>query len=51
MGPKVVSDYGSSDYLQRSVLVPPEVGYGSKGKLEIPPDTPFELQIEVLDVK
>jgi len=35
---------------RRSVIVPPELGYGSKGMQEIPPDTPFELQIEVLDI-
>lgn len=35
---------------RRSVLVPPELGYGSRGMQEIPPDTSFELLIEVLNV-
>ena len=33
---------------KRSILVPAELGFGSKGEQEIPPDTPFELQIELL---
>ena len=35
---------------KRSVLVPPEQGYGSRGLLEIPPDATFELRIEVLSI-
>ncbi|MCJ1422129.1 hypothetical protein MMC29_000008 [Sticta canariensis] len=35
---------------KRSVLVPPELGYGKDGLLEIPPNSKFELQIEVLSV-
>lgn len=37
--------------MQRSVLVTPELGYGERGEQEIPPNTPFELQVEVLDIK
>ncbi|PRW44615.1 peptidyl-prolyl cis-trans isomerase chloroplastic [Chlorella sorokiniana] len=36
---------------KRSVLVPADLGYGSKGEQEIPPDCEqFELQIELLSV-
>lgn len=42
--------YGMKKGGKRSVLVPPELGYGSKGNQEIPPDTSFELLIEVLQV-
>ena len=42
--------YGMKKGGKRSVLVPPELGYGRKGLLEIPPDTPFELQIEILQI-
>lgn len=35
---------------KRSVLVPPELGYGKDGLLEIPPNSQLELQIEVLSV-
>lgn len=45
-----VAVYGMKKGGRRSVIVPPEFGYGSKGMQEIPPDTPFELLIEVLDV-
>lgn len=37
-------------WMQRSVLVPPELGYGKDGLLEIPPNSQLELQIEVLSV-
>ena len=37
--------------LQRSVIVPPEQGYGKQGLLEIPPNATFELQVQVLSVK
>lgn len=37
--------------VQRSVIVPPEQGYGKQGLLEIPPDATFELQVQVLSVK
>lgn len=33
---------------RRSVLVPPQLGYGDRGEQEIGPNTPFELQVEVL---
>lgn len=36
---------------QRTVIVPPEVGYGKKGMNEIPPDGTFELNVELLQVK
>lgn len=36
---------------KRSVLVPPELGYGEKGYLEIPAGATFELQVELLDVR
>ncbi|GMH45624.1 hypothetical protein BSKO_13581 [Bryopsis sp. KO-2023] len=36
---------------KRSVLVPPEAGYGEKGVLEIPPNAQFELQIELLELR
>lgn len=36
---------------RRSVLVPPELGFGSKGEQEIPPDCPsIELLIELLSI-
>ncbi|XP_015688795.1 peptidyl-prolyl cis-trans isomerase FKBP18, chloroplastic [Oryza brachyantha] len=35
---------------KRRVIVPPELGYGKKGMSEIPPDAPFELDIELLEV-
>ena len=44
----------SSDWivlLQRSIIVPPEQGYGKQGLLEIPPNATFELQVQVLSVK
>lgn len=36
--------------LQRSVLVPAELGYGKKGVGEIPPGATFEMRVEVLSV-
>ena len=36
---------------KRSVIVPPELGYGDKGELEIGPGETFELRIEVLGVE
>lgn len=36
---------------KRSVMVPPELGFGDQGEQEIPPGATFELQIEVLGVK
>ena len=37
--------------LQRSILVDkPDLGYGAKGLGELPPNTTFELRIDVLDV-
>ena len=35
---------------QRSIIVPPDVGYGDKGLQEIPPNGTFELRVEVLSV-
>eukprot|EP01023_Acetabularia_acetabulum_P019481 TRINITY_DN19935_c0_g1_i1.p3 TRINITY_DN19935_c0_g1~~TRINITY_DN19935_c0_g1_i1.p3 ORF type:complete len:218 (-),score=29.55 TRINITY_DN19935_c0_g1_i1:448-1101(-) len=35
---------------KRSIIVPPELGYGDKGMLEIPPNATFELIVEILDV-
>ncbi|RLN09997.1 hypothetical protein C2845_PM11G12490 [Panicum miliaceum] len=35
---------------KRRVIVPPELGYGKRGMSEIPPDAPFELDIELLEV-
>ena len=32
-------------------MVPPEVGYGKQGLLEIPPNATFELQIQLLSVR
>ncbi|CAI9115193.1 OLC1v1016032C1 [Oldenlandia corymbosa var. corymbosa] len=36
---------------KRTVIVPPESGYGSKGMNEIPPGATFDLNIELLEVK
>ncbi|KAF3659551.1 Peptidyl-prolyl cis-trans isomerase FKBP18, chloroplastic [Capsicum annuum] len=36
---------------KRTVIVPPEAGYGSKGMNEIPPGATFDLNIELLEVK
>lgn len=35
---------------KRTVIVPPEVGYGQKGSNEIPPGATFNLNIELLQV-
>jgi FKBP-type peptidyl-prolyl cis-trans isomerase len=35
--------------MQRSVIVPPEKGYGDKGYDEVPGGATVELLIEVLD--
>ncbi|PON33098.1 Peptidyl-prolyl cis-trans isomerase, FKBP-type [Parasponia andersonii] len=35
---------------KRTVIVPPEIGYGQKGSNEIPPGATFELNIELLQV-
>lgn len=36
---------------KRSLLVPAELGYGSQGEQEIPPDCPsFDLRVELLSV-
>jgi len=45
------SVFGMKKGGKRSVIVPPELGYGSKGMEEIPPNTSFELQIEILQIK
>ncbi|KAL3734420.1 hypothetical protein ACJRO7_023727 [Eucalyptus globulus] len=36
---------------KRTVIVPPEAGYGQKGMAEIPPRATFELNIELLQVE
>ncbi|KAL3734431.1 hypothetical protein ACJRO7_023738 [Eucalyptus globulus] len=36
---------------KRTVIVPPEAGYGQKGMAEIPPGATFELNIELLQVE
>lgn len=36
---------------KRTVIVPPEAGYGAKGMNEIPPGASFDLNIELLEVK
>ncbi|KAL3505511.1 hypothetical protein ACH5RR_035352 [Cinchona calisaya] len=36
---------------KRTVIVPPEAGYGPKGMNEIPPEATFDLNIELLEVK
>ncbi|WCJ44746.1 FKBP-like peptidyl-prolyl cis-trans isomerase family protein [Euphorbia peplus] len=36
---------------KRTVIVPPEAGYGQRGMNEIPPGASFELNIELLQVK
>lgn len=38
------------EWVQRSIIVPPELGYGSQGLQEIPPNASFELQVEVLSI-
>ncbi|KAJ9186306.1 hypothetical protein P3X46_001896 [Hevea brasiliensis] len=35
---------------KRTVIVPPEAGYGQKGMNEIPPGSTFELNVELLQV-
>ncbi|CAA0807034.1 Peptidyl-prolyl cis-trans isomerase FKBP18-chloroplastic [Striga hermonthica] len=35
---------------KRTVIIPPEAGYGPKGMNEIPPGSEFELNIELLQV-
>ncbi|KAF3323141.1 peptidyl-prolyl cis-trans isomerase FKBP18 [Carex littledalei] len=35
---------------KRTVIVPPELGYGKKGLNEIPPGATFELNVELLQV-
>ncbi|KAG6522231.1 peptidyl-prolyl cis-trans isomerase FKBP18, chloroplastic-like [Zingiber officinale] len=34
----------------RTVIIPPEVGYGKKGMNEIPPGVDFEMNVELLEV-
>ncbi|KAK3425084.1 hypothetical protein EUGRSUZ_F01800 [Eucalyptus grandis] len=36
---------------KRTVIVPPEAGYGQKGMAEIPPGATFELNIELLQAE
>ncbi|WOL13398.1 peptidyl-prolyl cis-trans isomerase FKBP18, chloroplastic [Canna indica] len=35
---------------KRTVIVPPELGYGKKGMNEIPPGAGFEMNVELLEV-
>lgn len=35
---------------KRTVIIPPEAGYGQKGMNEIPPGATFELNVELLKV-
>lgn len=35
---------------KRTVIVPPEAGYGKKGMNEIPPGATFDLNIELLQI-
>ncbi|CAA7391211.1 unnamed protein product [Spirodela intermedia] len=35
---------------KRTVIVPPEIGYGQRGMSEIPPGATFELNVELLEV-
>ncbi|XP_058098259.1 peptidyl-prolyl cis-trans isomerase FKBP18, chloroplastic [Magnolia sinica] len=35
---------------KRTVIVPPEAGYGKKGMNEIPPGATFEMNVELLEV-
>ncbi|XP_039144843.1 peptidyl-prolyl cis-trans isomerase FKBP18, chloroplastic-like [Dioscorea cayenensis subsp. rotundata] len=35
---------------KRTVIVPPDLGYGQNGLNEIPPGAPFELNVELLQV-
>ncbi|CAM8912587.1 unnamed protein product [Rhodiola kirilowii] len=35
---------------KRTVIVPPELGYGSRGMNEIPPGATFDLNIELLEI-
>ncbi|GJM90021.1 hypothetical protein PR202_ga06258 [Eleusine coracana subsp. coracana] len=41
---------GNRSIAQRRVIVPPELGYGKRGMGEIPPDSAFEMDIELLQV-
>ncbi|KAL6982590.1 peptidylprolyl isomerase [Sarracenia purpurea var. burkii] len=41
---------GNRTIAQRTVIVPPEAGYGQKGINEIPPGATFELNLELLQV-
>eukprot|EP00250_Pteridium_aquilinum_P003601 c13909_g1_i1 orf=334-1098(-) len=36
---------------KRRVVVPPELGFGSKGSNEIPPGATFQMDIELLEIK
>ncbi|KAG0448859.1 hypothetical protein HPP92_027622 [Vanilla planifolia] len=41
---------GNRVIAQRTVIVPPQLGYGEKGLNEIPPGATFVLNLELLDV-
>ncbi|KAG0473350.1 hypothetical protein HPP92_015207 [Vanilla planifolia] len=41
---------GNRVIAQRTVIVPPQLGYGEKGMNEIPPGATFVLNLELLDV-
>lgn len=36
---------------QRKLVVPPELGYGKKGRGAIPPDAELTFEVELLDIK
>lgn len=36
---------------KRRVVVPPELGFGSRGSNEIPPGATFQMDIELLEIK
>jgi FKBP-type peptidyl-prolyl cis-trans isomerase len=35
----------------RRLVVPPELGYGSRGSGAVPPDTPIVFQVELMGIK
>ncbi|THU63137.1 hypothetical protein C4D60_Mb01t12550 [Musa balbisiana] len=51
VGGKAISHvHVPSLFMQRTVVVPPELGYGKKGMNEIPPGADFEMNVELLEV-
>ncbi|KAL8457156.1 hypothetical protein ACS0TY_035123 [Phlomoides rotata] len=37
--------------MQRLLIVPPELAYGSKGVHEIPPNATIEMDVELISIK